>query len=291
MSRPLQALAVAAVGACIAALPGGAQEASVRRLTTDGAYKQDPCWSRDGKRLLFAQQKPGRIRVMLRQEDGTTQPLTDGPPQFQASWHPDGTKIAYIFVTQSGTDGDLNIRRMNADGSNAEVLIEGKKAFQQSPSWSPDGTKLLYTATRDGKQDIWVAAADGSEPKRLTDDPELDQRPCWSPDGKQIAFNSNREGTQDIFVMNVDGSEVRRLTENPALDLYPAWSHDGKRIAFTSNRDGNYEIYVMNADGSKPRNITRHEAFDHSPAWHPDGKRLTVVSTRAAGYDLYEISP
>src|SRR5262249_39965851 len=154
----------------------------------------------------------------------------------------DGRKIAYIYVTQSGTDGELDIRQMDADGKNSAVLVDTPKSFEEFPSWSPDGKKLLFTSTRSGSQEIWVANADGSEPKQLTSASGLVQHPSWSPDGKRTLYNSNREGSQDIYVMDADGSNVRRLTTDPAMDFAPAWSPDGKRIAFTSNRDGNFEI-------------------------------------------------
>ena len=65
---------------------------------------------------------------------------------------------------------------------------------------------------------------DGSEQKRLTNNPSGDLFPCWSPDGKKIAFDSNRDGNGEIYVMNADGSEPRNLTNNSARDSFPSWS-------------------------------------------------------------------
>jgi TolB protein len=262
--------------------------AAVRRLTNDGFMKKDLCWSPDGKRLLLSYLRYGRIIVAVREKDGSFRLLTEGPPQFEASWSADAKKIAYVYVTQSGTDGELDLRQMNADGRNSEPLIDWKKSFEEFPSWSPDGKRLLFTSTRSGNQEIWVADAGGGNPKMLTNDPSLNQHPRWSPDGARIVFNSNREGSQDIYVMDADGSHLRRLTSSPALDIAPCWSPDGTEIAFTSNRDGNYEIYRVKADGSDARNLTRDPSWDHHPAWHPDGRRIAFVSSRDGGFDIYE---
>jgi TolB protein len=66
--------------------------------------------------------------------------------------------------------------------------------------------------------------ADGTEVRRLTKDPALDDFPAWSPDGTTIAFVSNGDGNFEIYSMNADGTGVRRLTNDPPMDIHPAWS-------------------------------------------------------------------
>ena len=65
---------------------------------------------------------------------------------------------------------------------------------------------------------IYVMSADGGDPKRLTDDPDV--FPAWSPDGQQIAFMRSTQGPADIYVMDADGTNQRRLTGGDG----PAWS-------------------------------------------------------------------
>jgi hypothetical protein len=64
---------------------------------------------------------------------------------------------------------------------------------------------------------------DGSDVRRLTADPALDEGPVFSPDGTKIPFTSERGGSSDIWVMNADGSGLRRLTDDPARDESPDW--------------------------------------------------------------------
>ena len=92
------------------------------------------------------------------------------------------------------------------------------------------------------------AGADGSEQKRLTNNPAIDLSPRWSPSGNKIAFASDRDGNYEIYVMNADGSEQKRLTNNSSRDGSPCWSPDGKKIAFGSSIGGNSEIYIMDLD-------------------------------------------
>ena len=40
------------------------------------------------------------------------------------------------------------------------------------PTFSPDGTKILFDSDYRGNLDIWVMNADGSQPERLTQNPQ-----------------------------------------------------------------------------------------------------------------------
>jgi Tol biopolymer transport system component len=148
-------------------------------------------------------------------------------------------------------------------------------------------TKIAFTSKRDGNLEIYVMNADGSEQKRLTNNPAPDASPSWSPDGRKMALNSKRDGNLEIYVMNTDGSEQKRLTNNPAPDMAARWSPDGKKIAFMSKRDGNTDIYVMNTDGSEQKRLTNNPAPDAFPSWSPDGKKIAFSSKRDGNAEIY----
>ena len=287
-TRRLPALAASILGLAAA---GGAQE-TPRRLTRDGLRKEELAWAPDGRRLACAlYHRPGRIGIAVAEPPGAWTILTTDPVERAPAWSPDGKRLAFIHVTQSGTDGELDLHEMAPDGSGRRVLFAAPKSFENHPSWSPDGKRLLFTTTRDKTQEIYTAGADGGDPRRLTQDPSLKQYPSWSPDGRRILFNSNRDGGFDLYEMDADGGGLRRLTDHPAADVCGAWCPDGRRVAFVSLRDENFEVYVMERDGSGLRNVSRHPGFDFSPAWKPDGKTLAWVSDRDGGFDVYALQP
>jgi Tol biopolymer transport system component len=150
---------------------------------------------------------------------------------------------------------------MRADGSDAVRITADSGLWGQSletdPAWSPDGGKIAFVSDRDRNREIYVADADGSSPRRLTDDLATDQFPAWSPDGSKIAFGTDRDGNEEIYVMSAsDGSGQANLTADPATDRYPAWSPDGTKIAFRSSRAHSFDIFLMNADGSGVTRLT-----------------------------------
>jgi Tol biopolymer transport system component len=208
--------------------------------------------------------------------DGTdlTQ-LTDSPGfDFDPSWSPDGTRIAF----RSERSGDSEIWVMNADGSDQQQLAAGL-----SPAWSPDGSKIAYSSPGEilcppGQgldcTGLSIMNADGFGQHRV---PNTDggEYPTWSPDGNRIAFNSNLTGEHVMYVVDPDGSNLVDLSavgEGWQVD----WSPDGSSIIFASSRDqtdpGYDDIYVMRPDGSDVRRLTNQKAY--TPAWSPDGDHI-----------------
>jgi Tol biopolymer transport system component len=154
------------------------------------------------------------------------------------SYSPDGTQVVFRGdLDLAEPSGDEEIYVMDADGTNVRQLTSNRD-FDSAPSWSPDGTEIAFEKAAGGtfvpgvpaepgkeaeEKDIYVMRADGTDVRRLTDSPGLDEGPVWSPDGTQIGFSSDRDGQQEIYVMDADGSNPRRLTDNPARDESPDW--------------------------------------------------------------------
>ena len=170
--------------------------------------------------------------------------------------------------------------------------------------------RIAFSSNRDGHvhpirgwptSEIYVMDADGTNQRRLTNNPASDHSPLWSLDGKRIAFMSDRDGhvhpirgwpTSEIYVMDANGGNQQNLTNDPHDDRSPSWSPDGKRIVFETDRDNdrghNIEIYVMDADGTNQRRLTNNVTEDRYPAWSPDGERI-AFSARREGHVVHNL--
>jgi len=144
---------------------------------------------------------------------------------------------------------------------------------------------LLIVSNRSGSANIFLANADGSEVKNLTDSKFLNTNPAWSPDGKKVAFASDRDGDMSLYVMDADGKNATRLTKDHG-DRLPSWSADGKTIAFCRRTESGSQICSVPAAGGDAKEIGDGDGWD--PAFSPDGKKIAFTSMRDGdGFRLY----
>ena len=101
--------------------------------------------------------------------------------------------------------------------------------FSENPNWSPDGARIVFESDRVEKGDleIYSMKADGSEVRRLTNNPALDALPAYSPDGKRIVFVSDRlqKDSRRLFTMSSTGAKPKRVVagEEPNFQMVPDW--------------------------------------------------------------------
>ncbi|MDP2858321.1 MAG: S9 family peptidase [Bacillota bacterium] len=106
------------------------------------------------------------------------------------------------------------------------------------PQISPDGSMVAYVKEHidlqkdETRSEIWLVAAQGGCPRRLTGGQKQDNRPRWSPDGKKIAFVSNRDGKAQIYLISPDGGEAAVISTKIEPASPPFWSPDRGSIAF-----------------------------------------------------------
>ena len=149
---------------------------------------------------------------------------------------------------------------------------------------APIGAQPKYTIAYSGfaplNTDIFIADADGRNPKPFLPSPAQDFNASFSRDGKWIVFTSERNGSADIYRAHPDGTALERLTADPAFDDQAALSPDGRTVAFVSSRSGHAEIWTLDLETRKLRNITNHAGGHFRPAWSPDGQWIAISSDR-----------
>jgi len=228
-----------------------------------------------GTRLVFARREgPGRKDVFVADFDGANQGRVSSGrgvsmlPAFGPGgiWYsvltPDG-----MYLTRAGM-GDKPILRGN--GLNMGI--------------SACGSRLVFSSTRDGNAEIYSAAADGSDIRRLTNDPGIDISPACGPGG-QIAFVSNRHGSPQIWLMDSSGGGQKRVTYKGDYNQTPAWCPDPKKqlIAFTG-RDAGMDVFTVNVATGAYTRITQGQGVNKDPAFSPDCRMIAFASSRGGIY-------
>ena len=171
---------------------------------------------------------------------------------------------------------------MDVDGSDVVEIAADPAGPEFDGAWSPDGAWVVYRDSTRGlneNDEIYVAAADGSERRNITTDPANDWGPDWSPDGSTIVFNSDRDGGIRGFLVDADGSNLRPLDIDGWVE-YPTFSPDGSRIAYMGHNEGDYDIYVADPTTGATDRLTDSPGGDGWPVWSPDGTSIAFSSER-----------
>ncbi|TKC12835.1 peptidase S41 [Pedobacter polaris] len=144
-----------------------------------------------------------------------------------------------------------------ANAQNNETLL------LRSPAISSNNLAFVYGG------DIWISDLNGSNPRRLTVNPAVEQAPVFSPNGKFIAFTGNYDGNNDIYIIPVEGGAPKRVTYHPNGDLVKGWLSNDE-LYFTSTREYNYALtsrmHRIKVDGTDEKPLPMPEAVQGSPS-------------------------
>lgn len=247
-----------------------------KQQTFDKVWIGGIAWSADGGRIFFTSQRKynGRINLWQIAVSGNDQPeviAISGDRLGSVAVSPDKKVIA--FVEELYHTNIWHIESSKVPEKKALHKFAPSSFSDNSPNISPDGRQVVFASDRTGKYEIWIADADGSNVRQLTDiKKSMAGSPRFSPDGKLIVFDAQIEGRSSIYIITTNGGSLRRITDPATSDYMPSWSADGKSIYFASNRNGKMQIYTTPATGGEARQITQNGGVDSYAS--PDGKYL-----------------
>ncbi len=194
-------------------------------------------WLPDGARLSFLVTEPDdRLTLMLAQArgDAPIRIVASGAPLY-FDWNPKTELL--LHTTTAGPEAErVSLMHITPTSQDVErVLARGPAPFK-SPCWSPDGAHVAFVASQDDIAQLYLADANGANPRAMTKLMVGENSFVWAPDSRHIAFSTAQLPPHTVMdgvsLLDIRDRSVKRLVNDDVAAFY--FSPDSKRIAYVS---------------------------------------------------------
>jgi Tol biopolymer transport system component len=220
-----------------------------------------PCWSPDGRRILF-DATPLDLWQLSRIE---SLDLADGRPRMTdlgsgrfPSFSPDGKRIAFSLVRKTNGKDAPGIWVMWHDGSRRRWLSGPGR-----PLWSPDRRRLLVV-DHDASPPLWIMGVNDGESRPITlVGKRIFPTPAWASETTLVAA-IGQESPDTVVVIDVsdpEGASVKEIlwSKTGGPDVEPgeiAYCPETGRCVFVGAVPAGKALYCLRrGDPTRPRRI------------------------------------
>jgi Tol biopolymer transport system component len=220
------------------------------QLTFWPVYATLPRWSPDGKDIAFIGTDGGKAwKIYLISPQGGTpqQLLPQDRAETDASWSPDGNRIAFGRPSYGIDLGELQIQVLDRQSQTISSIPGSRGLF--SPRWSPDGRHLAALSPDSKSLMLFDFSSEEWSVWLHTDDGTIGY-PVWAKDGKSIYIERFFAAEPSVHRLKLGESKSEPFLRWKDLrrfsGLWGAWSGIAPDGSVLAVRDvSSHEVYAL----------------------------------------------
>jgi Tol biopolymer transport system component len=161
--------------------------------------------------------------------------------------------------------------------------------IEESPALSPDRKQVAFTATVNGRRQLFVRLLAGGSPRQITSDPVDHEFPRWSPDSNSLVYFSPARPDEvqgGIWSIPALGGSPRRVIDS----IGGADVSASGRLACFKLAGHDVQLVTSSLDGGALQVIARSVAgYHHQPRWSPDARWIAFQRGDGLRFDIFAI--
>jgi serine/threonine protein kinase/Tol biopolymer transport system component len=202
---------------------------------------------------------------------------------------PDGT---HAVMVRSTSPSESALWLVDLTRGSASPLSSGS-GRNDGPVWSPDGTRVVFSADREGPENLFVkTVADAAPEQPLFRSDALFKGPtAWSPDGQWIVVTELDPVTvQNVWLLPAGGGALKPLVTGPTIDTGGRVSPDGHWLSYISDDTGRFQLFVQSfpAPGHK---VQVSQSGAAAAWWTSDSRQVVFLGDDLRGLWRVAVEP
>jgi len=209
---------------------------------SEGALREPPAISADGKRVAVIQRRDGRQSLLVLDADGSQRRVVTSAIDIRGavSWSPDGKWIAAGGVAADGS----GLFKIPLDGAAPVRLAE----LGINPVWSPSGELIVYAKNNVGGNTPIGAVTPAGDTVDMAglSTPSGGERFRFLPDGSGLVHMQGGFDAMDFWLFDLSTKQSRRLTQLGKTDSMRTFdlTPDGREIVFDRQRQNSDLVLI-----------------------------------------------
>jgi imidazolonepropionase-like amidohydrolase/Tol biopolymer transport system component len=155
-------------------------------------------------------------------------------------------------------------------------LLLNSNYLEYSPNFSADGQRITFVTWSDAEKGaVWIADADGTNARKITDKPDQYANPAFSPDGRKIAYLKGRG--------NVNHEE--ELVSESAFEIHYWDGAESRYVMDLQSRGANARMPILSFDPAGERIFFLESPPAPTPPTQPANIFSALSSVKISGDD------